>query len=263
MIADPDRSDRKQAGEGKGEVRPRGQTVRGARGARDQAEEEERADGLGGLGGDDAEQDEEHGADERHRYASSNRDLRVDRREKERPRDHEHCAEDAKGDPGCESGLGGAEAEDRSEERSSSSDPVAAAAAAREDIEEEDPETEDPDEDDSDRDVVGARSFPEGREQQRDENGGGEEADTEIEADRRRGQGTREGDVAEGITGEDLASEHDEVADCAAGERGRRPGEQRVANELLPEHQLVASSSTTRSVCLSRRTADRAPRART
>ena len=52
--------------------------------------------------------------------------------------------------------------------------------------------------------------------------------------------------MTERVAGEHLGAEHDEIADQAARERDRGAGEQRVAEELVGEHQPAACSAALR-----------------
>ena len=61
--------------------------------------------------------------------------------------------------------------------------------------------------------------------------------------DHRRCERAGEGDVAEGVAGEDLCAEDDEVADQAAGEPDEGARDQRVAHELVREHQAGSGAS--------------------
>ena len=64
--------------------------------------------------------------------------------------------------------------------------------------------------------------------------------------DRRRREGSGEGDVAERIAGEDLAAQDDEIADQPAGERDECAGEEGVPHEFMGEHQATSSAASPR-----------------
>ena len=51
---------------------------------------------------------------------------------------------------------------------------------------------------------------------------------SEVDAGRQRRQGAGEGDVAERVAGEDLAAQHEEVADQARGRGDQGPGQKGV-----------------------------------
>ncbi len=69
----------------------------------------------------------------------------------------------------------------------------------------------------------------------------GEQPDPDVDPGGGRGERAGERDVAERVAGEHLRAQHDEVADQPAGERDRGAGQEGVADELLREHQAVAS----------------------
>ena len=62
-----------------------------------------------------------------------------------------------------------------------------------------------------------------------------EEPHPGVQADGQSTQGTREGDVAQGVPGEDLGPEHDEIADDAGEEGNGDAGEERALQEGLIE----------------------------
>ena len=69
-----------------------------------------------------------------------------------------------------------------------------------------------------------------------DGDGGGEEPEASVESEREGGEGAGERDVAEGVAAEDLASEHDEVADESTRGSDAGAGEERVPDEGMREH---------------------------
>src|SRR5262249_25674981 len=154
----------------------------------------------------------------------------------------------------------GGQSEDRAEEDANAGGAVVGAAVRREDREEEHAEAERPREEGSDRDVVGeAGPVAEQSEQQRAPDRGEEEPRAEAYSGRRGRERTGEGDVAERVAGEHLRSEDDDVADEPACERDERPREERVAHELVREHQAAAAGESRRP----RRRSSSAPPART
>ena len=80
-------------------------------------------------------------------------------------------------------------------------------------------------------------------EEQRERDRRGEEADAQVDAGERGREHAGERDVAQRVAGEDLRAQHDEVADGAAGERDRRAGEERVADELVRQHQRARAAA--------------------
>ena len=140
----------------------------------------------------------------------------------------------------------GAETEDRSEQGAGSEQAVAAAGSGAEQREEVHAEPEDRGERDPDRDVVGVRAVAERAEQQRDQDRRGEQPDADVDPGGGGGERAGERDVAERVAGEHLRAQDDEVADQPARERDRGAGEPGVADELVREHQAVASAGRER-----------------
>ena len=113
----------------------------------------------------------------------------------------------------------------------------------REDRQEKDAETEGPGEERADGDVVCPRLVSEQAHRDAAENRRGVEADQDVEAEDGCGQRAGEGDVAQRVAGEDLGAENDEVPDQAAGESDETARDQRIAHELVREHQAPSSAS--------------------
>ena len=76
------------------------------------------------------------------------------------------------------------------------------------------------------------------------EDGREEEPCTDVDSERGRAECARERDVAERVAGEHLRAQHDEPADEAAGDRDEAAGDERVAHELVREHQASTRAST-------------------
>ena len=71
-----------------------------------------------------------------------------------------------------------------------------------------------------------------------------EEARLQVDAEGGGGERAGEGDVAECVAGEHLGPQDDEVADEPAGESDEAAGEERVAHELVREHQPAVATRT-------------------
>ena len=130
-----------------------------------------------------------------------------------------------------------AQSEDRAEEDADARRPVPGARVRREDREEEDAEAERPGEERADDDVVGAGAVAERAHRDAAADGGDEEAGADVDAERGGGERPGERDVAERVAREDLRAQHDEAADEPACEPDEAAGDERVAHELLREHQ--------------------------
>jgi len=89
-----------------------------------------------------------------------------------------------------------------------------------------------------------AGSFAEAAHPHRDEHGRAEEPDPRVDTQRRSAERARERDVAERVAGEDLGAEHEEVPDQAAGDGDEAPRQERVAHELVAQHQPAAARQT-------------------
>ena len=169
----------------------------------------------------------------------------VERREEQRSR---HRREDDDRDDGEHDGrahVGRAQPEDRPEEDAHAGRPVRAAPVCREDGEEEHAQSERPREERSDDDVVGSRPVAEGAHDDAAEDGGEEEPRPQVDAERCGRERSRERDVAQCVACEHLRAQHDEPADEPAGDSDDAPGDERVAHELLREHQRRTTRAST------------------
>ena len=230
------------------EVGVGGEPLGGAGGGGEQAEEQQRADGLGRLGG---------GAPRRTRNTqpeSADRDAARRRRRRGRRwrtaaagRSRAQPRRSPRARSARRAGLGWRRAEDRAEQGAGAEQAVAASGAGAEQREEEDAEAEDPGEDDPDRDVVGARALAEAPSRS---------ATRIVAANRPSRMSTPAAAAASAPVNatwlsaspaNTCAAEHDEVADQPARQRDRGAGEERVADELVGEHQARACDGRERA----------------
>ncbi len=82
-----------------------------------------------------------------------------------------------------------------------------------------------------------APRLPERRHPQRDDDRQREQPDADVEPEHCGADRADERDVAERVAGEHLGAQHDQPSDRPARERDERPGEVRVADELVREHR--------------------------
>ena len=132
--------------------------------------------------------------------------------------------------------MGGAEAEDRTEQHAHTRGAVARAARRRVQREEEDAEAEDPGEHAADHHVVGASSLSEEGHAHPQHDGGGEQAHAGVHPEGEGGQSARHRHVPEGVAREDLTAQDDEVPDQSGGHGDGGAGEEGVAHERVGEH---------------------------
>ena len=132
--------------------------------------------------------------------------------------------------------MAGVEPEDGAEEDGDPGCPVPGAAGRGVEGEEEDAEPEDPGEDVADDHVVGSSVRSEDGHGGTDGDGRREQAEAGVHPSGETGQGAGEGDVAEGVAGEHLAAQHDEVPDQSAGHGDGRARQEGVAHEGVSEH---------------------------
>ena len=235
--------------------------MRGAGRGGEKAEEQESADRLTCLGGDETEECEEPEPEYADGHPLGRGDRRVEGCVEERPCDREQQRAREEREQDRRSDGSGVEPEDRAEEDAHASGSVARAVPTGEDREEEDAEAEGPREERADGDVVRASTVSEKAQDDSAENRHDEEPGEGVEAEHGRCERAREGDVAQGVAGEDLRSQDDEVADQAAGDCHEGAGDERVAHELVGQHH--ATSGANRAVARRRPTAPRLSRTRT
>src|SRR5207247_6983509 len=136
-----------------------------------------------------------------------------------------------------------AEHEDGAEEDAHARGAVLGAALGREDGKEEDAEAERPGEERADDDVVRSGPVAEHAHEDAAEDAGDEEPYEDVQPENGRCERTREGDVTERVAGEHLGAKDDEVAHEAAGDADEAPGDERVAHELVGEHQTASAAT--------------------
>src|SRR5919201_4901402 len=232
----PHRPDGERPRKGQSPPRVAGKKSRRPRRRGEQAEQEQRPHRLGSLSGNDRQQHQEGDPQGAHANPEAARDPGVDGGEKKRAGERQEGEGARRRDRGGDSSVGCAEAEDRAEQNPHRRGPVRGAGRGGEDREEEDAESQHPRKDRADDDVVGARALAEQPKPDRHQDRRREQADADVDAGGRGRQGAGEGDVAEGVAGEDLAPQNNEVADKAAGERDRGAGQEGVSHELVGEH---------------------------
>ena len=248
----PHRREREPRSERRARPTAGSQPLRGACGSRQQAEQQQRADRLRRLRGDHAEKGHEADREHSRRDTSRPRQLRRHRGEEQRPPDRRHREQDAGRDDRRERSFAGAEPEDRAEQRARRLDARTPPRAQAEARQEEHAEGEHNREQDTDVRIVGRRGAGGARAaggegaapEERDRDAGGdrrcEQADPLVDPGRGGRQRTRERDVAERVTSEELPSQDDEPAAHSAGERDEAAGEQRVTHVFLAQHQAPA-----------------------
>ena len=156
-------------------------------------------------------------------------------REQQRPGDdHEGEAHDA-GDDGRHHALGRRQPEDGAEQVVDTGRAVPGALARGVDGEEEHAQPEDPGEDAPDHHVVRPGPPTEHTEAHGHQRRRREQADPGVDPERERGQGSGVGGMTEGVRGEDLGPEHEEVADEPRGQGDERPRQQAIADERVAE----------------------------
>ena len=100
---------------------------------------------------------------------------------------------------------------------------------------EEHAEAENPGEHAADDDIVRPRPPAERAHPERDDDGQREQPDPQVESGRQRRERAGERDVGQRVGGEDLGSQHEEVADQTGGQRDGGAGEKRVPHERMRE----------------------------
>src|SRR6185436_2310454 len=155
------------------------------------------------------------------------------------------------------SNVGPTEPEDRAEQDAYARGAVPGTFLGGEDRQKEDAEAQRPGEEGADGHVICVGLVSEQADDDRAEDRRGEDAREDVEPQDGGRQAARKSDVAKSVAGEDLGSEDDEVADQSAGEPDESAGDQRVAHELVREHQAASSASraVARSLALSTRPA--------
>src|SRR5438477_241646 len=110
---------------------------------------------------------------------------------------------------------------------------VGPAAARRVDRKEQHAQAEHPGEHAADHDVVGPTGSAEQPHPYGDADRPAEQTEPQIGSCRQGGECAGERDMAEGVSGEDLRTEHDEVPDRSAAGRDPRSGQEGVPHELM------------------------------
>src|SRR6266511_2975902 len=216
---------------------PGGEPHRRAGWSGEQAEDEQGTDDLGGFGGGGADQGEEPVPEEPDGYAAGGGDVLVDAGEQQRPGDRQHRGADGQGDQRGQQRAGSRQAEDGTEQDGDAGRSVAGAAAGGGvEGQEEHAEAEDPGEDAADDDVVGAGAAAQPAHTERDQDRDREQPDAGVQPGGQRGEGAGERDVGQGVGGEHLGTQDEEVADHPGGERHGGAGEERVLHERVGEH---------------------------
>ncbi|SOB86156.1 hypothetical protein SAMN06272789_6463 [Streptomyces sp. 1331.2] len=222
----PHLQDGERRGEGQGPVRTVGQAQGGTGGCGEQAQEQQGADCLGGLGGAGSDQGEETEAERARPHPARGGDGLVEGGEEQWAGDQQGGCADRDGDQDGGGGLSAVQAVDGAEENADARVALGGGAVGGVEGEEEGAEAEDPGEQGADDDVVGPSPPAEQAEQQGDADGRGEQPEPQVVAAGESGHRAGEGDVAEGVAGEGLGTQDEEVADQSGGEGDRGAGQQ-------------------------------------
>jgi len=201
----------------------------------EQPEEEQRAHRLRGFRRRETDQREESDPQRTHGDPTGGRDSLVEAGEQQRPRDQEHADQDHHADQGRGGCRTGGQTEDGAEQDAHPRRSVGAAAVRRVDRQEQHAQTEHPREHAADHDVVGSpgsaeHAHPHGHGDRRPE-----QPDPQVDPCREGRERTGEGDVAEGVSGEYLRPEDDEIADGAAPGRDAGSRQERVPHERMTD----------------------------
>ena len=189
----------------------------------------------------------------------------VDAREQQGPPDRQNRGARDETDDRGKARLIGAEPEDRAEEHVDGRGAVLRTSRAREQAREQHTEAEHPGEDGADHHVVRATSRAEHTHSEGDRGRHDEQPQPEVGAESKGTERARERRVAERVAAEDLASQHDEVADetgsgcnCGTGDEGvphervredlREPGARRQHERDRVHGATPTSRRATRAV---------------
>ena len=208
----------------------------GSRRGGDEAEQEQGAHHLGRLGGGHAGQGQEPEPKRGHGQAPGPGDRLVDGGEQQRPRDQEEHHHGPGADDGRLEGVAAGQAEHRPEEHRHAGRTVGRRPRARVEGEEQHPQAKDPREDGADHHVVGPAPGAEQAHPDGDADGGHEEPEAGVDPEGQGRHGARHRDVGQGVGGEHLRPQYEEVARQARRRRHRRPRKEGVPHEGIRQH---------------------------
>ena len=224
--------------------RPGGEVLGDRRGRDDQGEDQKRAHGLHRFRHRDGDKDQEKRRQGAYRDAARARDVGIDAEEKEGAGDdRNHGAGGKRGRRGDDYLLR-LKAENRAEQHA---DPHRAGGGAPRggvQAQEQDPDAEHPGKDGADRHVAAAAPSAERPDRQGDGDAARKGAGKQVESGEHAAQAARECGVPEGVGGENLVAQDDEVADQARRHGDAPSRDESVAHELETEHVGQAHART-------------------